>query len=101
MSEANEALMTIPENLSGREKRSQNLCTKLTETEAKSIEVKVSPPFNQEAASVVESTAASRKGHGFDCELVLSPAYSSVLPHCRHFLSRLGGQGKSAKSVGD
>jgi len=38
MSEANEALMQMPENLSGREKRSQNLSTKLTETEAKSIE---------------------------------------------------------------
>ncbi len=38
MDESNNALLTAAENLSGREKRSQNLSTKLTEAEAKSIE---------------------------------------------------------------
>jgi hypothetical protein len=38
MDESNNAFLTVSENLSGREKRSQNLSTKLTEAEAKSIE---------------------------------------------------------------
>jgi hypothetical protein len=38
MSEANQGLMRMPENLSGRAKRSQNLSTKLTGAEARSIE---------------------------------------------------------------
>jgi hypothetical protein len=38
MSETNAALMPLSESVPGREKRSQNLSTKLTEAEARSIE---------------------------------------------------------------